>query len=291
MRVRAFVCVGLAVLVLCAPARASELDTATLDTAELATTAPLALTATVQGGDASFKVPANDGWVTDLANMLTPAEERELEASLEAFKRASGHDIALLTVPDLGGRTIEEYALAVFRSWKLGSVERNDGALLVVSKNDRKLRIEVGDGLEGTLTDASSAQIIRNTITPAFKAGRFAAGLREGLAEMQAVAVGRARTNTSGLASQRARHREPEDLTALWGLLCPLLMMIFIAIVLSRIGGRLGGHRRRGWGGFGGGAPFVGGRGFGGGSFGGGGGFSGFGGGGRASGGGASGGW
>lgn len=243
-----------------------------------------------QGGDASFRIPANDGWVTDLAGLLTPAEERELEASLEAFKRTSGHEIALLTVPDLDGRTIEEYALAVGRGWKLGDPARKDGAVLVVAKQERKLRIEVGEGLEGTLTDARAAQIIRNTITPAFKAGRFAAGLREGLAEMQAAAVGRALTDAGGPGSQPVQRRAQEDTAALWSLLCPVLMLIFIAIVLSRIG-RLGGRPRRSWGGIGGMGPFVGGGGFGGRSFGGGGGFSGFGGGGRFGGGGASGGW
>lgn len=280
MSARPFLCAVAVVSVLAAraPARACELPLP----------APLALVAVAQGGQASFKVPANDGWITDLAGLLTPAEERELEAGLESFKRASGHDLALLTVPDLGGRTIEEYALAIGREWKLGDPERKDGAVLVVAKNERKLRIEVGEGLEGTLTDARAAQIIRNTITPEFKAGRFGAGLRAGLAEMQTAALGRASSDTSGPGQRQAPVVTVPS--AVWGALCPVLMLVFMAIVIS-LGARRGGlGRRRGFGGIG---PFVGGGGFGRGSSfgGGGGGFGGFGGGGRFGGGGASGGW
>ncbi|MBK7876158.1 MAG: TPM domain-containing protein [Planctomycetes bacterium] len=230
-------------------------------------------------------VPANDGWVTDLAGLLTAPEERELEAAMEAYKRGSGHDIALLTVRDLDGRTIEEFALEVARAWKLGSVETSDGALLVVAKDDRKLRIEVGRGLEGTLTDARCAQIIRNDITPQFKAGRFGDGLRNGIAAMQAAAGG---------APVNVRRSIPEPAPKLGidfgGLACTLLVLFFLLAILSRLrryGGGWATGRRPG------GGVFWGGH-FGGGGFGrggGGGGFSGFGGGGGFSGGGSSGSW
>lgn len=231
-------------------------------------------------------VPSNDGWVTDLAHLLSSAEERELEAAMEAYKRGSGHDIALLTVPDLRGRTIEEFALEVARTWKLGSVETNDGALLVVAKSERKLRIEVGRGLEGTLTDARCAQIIRNDITPQFKAGRFGDGIRNGIAAMQAAAGG---------APVNVRRSIPEPAPKIGvdfgALACTLLVLFFLLVLLSRLrryGGAWGtGRRSRGgmfWGGHFGGGGF-------GGSGGGGGGFSGFGGGGGFSGGGSSGSW
>lgn len=291
MSARSLIFACVAALVPCVTVRATTCGVASATTCAAALSPTIALVA--QGGKTSFKVPANDGWVTDLAGLLTPAEEREIEAGLESFKRASGHDIALLTVPDLGGRTIEEYALAIGREWKLGDPERKDGAVLVVAKNERKLRIEVGEGLEGTLTDARAAQIIRNTITPEFKAGRFGAGLRAGLAEMQAAALGRASSDASGPGQTRQAPTVVVP-SAVWGALCPVLMLVFMAIVIS-LGARRGGvGRRRGvFGGFGGLGPFVGGGGLGRGSSfgGGGGGFSGFGGGGRFGGGGSSGGW
>lgn len=250
-----------------------------------ARTAPPAIVADVQ-------VPANDGWVTDLAGLLTTPEERELEASMEAFKRGSGHDIALLTVTDLQGRSIEEFALEVARAWKLGAVEKNDGALLVVAKSERKLRIEVGRGLEGSLTDARCAQIIRNEITPEFKAGRFGLGIRRGIAAMQSAAGG-APVDRPADAPRSVSEQSPEAGLDVGALTCVFLFLMFFVWVLKRTR-RLGGGRwtsgRRSWGGSTWGWSVGGGRsGFGGG--GGGGGFSGFGGGGGFSGGGASGGW
>lgn len=293
MSARGFVLACVAALAPCPSARASALEPALFSARanvwEPALVAPFAWPA--QGGKASFAIPANDGWVTDLAHLLTPAEERELEAGLESFKRASGHDIALLTVPDLGGRTIEEYALAIGRGWKLGDPERKDGAVLVVAKQERKLRIEVGEGLEGTLTDARAAQIIRNTITPEFKAGRFGAGLRSGIAEMQAAALGRAASDTSGSSPAHTAPlvRVPAQI---WGTLCPVLMFAFMALVIGLNARRGIGRRRGGLGGFGsflaGGLAGMSTRSS---SGGGGGGFSGFGGGGRFGGGGSSGGW
>src|SRR6185295_4767664 len=135
-------------------------------------------------------VPRNDGWVTDLAGMLGAEDERQLEALMESYQTGSGYDIALLTVPDLQGEPIEDFARRVAREWKLGSKDKSEGALLVVSQGDRQLRIEVGRGLEGTLTDAVCARIIRDVITPSFQAGDFAGGLRRGLEALQKAAGG-----------------------------------------------------------------------------------------------------
>jgi uncharacterized protein len=133
-------------------------------------------------------VPRNDGWVTDLAGFLTPAEEQALEARMESYRQGSGHEMALLTVPDLGGESLEQYALEVGRAWGLGREEENDGALLLVSKADKKIRIEVGRGLEGTLTDSISGRIIRDVITPSFRAGKYGEGLAQGIEAMHTAA-------------------------------------------------------------------------------------------------------
>ncbi len=135
-------------------------------------------------------IPRNDGWVTDGAGFLTPQQEQALEALMESYKVGSGHEIALLTVADLGGRSLERYALEVSREWGLGEKGRNNGALLFVAKAERKIRIEVGRGLEGNLTDSISGRIIRDVIGPEFKRGRMYEGLRGGIEAMHAAAGG-----------------------------------------------------------------------------------------------------
>jgi uncharacterized protein len=233
-------------------------------------------------------VPKNDGWVTDLAHVLDPQQERALESLMESYHAGTQHDIALLTVDDLGGQPIERYALEVARAWKMGAVGADDAALLVVSKGDRKMRIEVGRMLEDRLTDAVSGRIIRNEIAPHFKQGDYYGGLRAGIEAMHA-AIG-------GQYAEPPAARAPPQLG-----LVALFIVVMIVIALLRGGHR--GPRIRG----GGMGPFwlgmllsntTRGGGFGGGGFGGGfgggggGGFGGFGGGGGGfRGGGASGGW
>jgi uncharacterized protein len=231
-------------------------------------------------------VPSYDGWVTDLAGMLTPSEEQSLEARMESYRRGSGNDIALLTVRSLGREPIEKFALRVGREWKLGAVGKNNGALLVVAKDDRALRIEVGRGLEGSLPDAICGRIIRDVMTPRFQRGDFAGGLREGVEALQRAAGG----DYAALPAPSARRDSGG------GNFFPGLFVAFIVIsILMRL---FFGRGRRGMGGSV--WPWLlvansmqnSSRGsFGGGSGGGGGGFSGFGGGGGFSGGGASGRW
>lgn len=237
-------------------------------------------------------VPANDGWVTDLAGMLSPAEERSLEALMESYRQGSTHEIALLTVPDLGGESVERFALQVARTWKIGSAETSNGALLLVSKGDRKIRIEVGRGLEGNLPDILAGRIIRDVITPAFKAGDFPGGLRKGVEAMHAAIGG----DYGPIESSRRLRREDR---VLGGAVAFLVLLIFM-VILSRA--RRSGGSDQGMGIWpwlwiattmnNGRGSFHSGGGFGGSSGGfGGGGFGGFGGGGGFSGGGASGGW
>ena len=242
------------------------------------------LLAALAAAPPELEVPKNQGWVTDLAGLLPASKERELEALMESYKQGTTHEIALLTVPSLEGSDLQGFALRVGRTWGIGGKDQNNGALLVVSKEDRELRIEVGRGLEGNLTDSISGRIIRDVIVPEFKAGRFAAGLEAGV-----VAIHEAIGGNYGKIPER-RHRQPRSLAPF------IVMAIVIAAILRRLGGRGRGGRRRGglaspifWGtlgGLGGGGRGLGG---GGGSFGGG--FSGFGGGGGFSGGGASGRW
>jgi uncharacterized protein len=231
----------------------------------------------------ALDVPKNDGWVTDLAGLISASDEVALEHELEEWKRGSGHEIAVLTVTSLGGNTIEGFANEVFRAWGLGSKDKSDAALLVVAKNDRKMRIEVGRGMEGVLPDILCGRIIRDVLTPAFKRGDFSRGIRTAVESMKAI--------VGGDSSSLPPERKPD----LVGLVLSVMGVMFIFFLFIRaarrgaggvgmpIGGRYGRYRGGGFGGFGG---------FGGSSGGSsGGGFSGFGGGGGSSGGGASGGW
>ncbi len=137
-----------------------------------------------------FALPANDGWVTDTADLLQPAEEQALEALMESYRVGSGQEVALLTIPDLAGRTIEEFALGVARAWKIGDKETSSGALLVVAQAERALRIEVGRGIEGTLTDSIAGRIIRDVIVPELEQERFYPGMRLGIEAIHAALGG-----------------------------------------------------------------------------------------------------
>ncbi|MEW6074320.1 MAG: TPM domain-containing protein [Planctomycetota bacterium] len=234
---------------------------------------------------AEVEVPPNDGWVTDLADLLAPPEETALEAQMESYRTGTGHEIALLTVPDLGGESVERFALEVGRAWGIGREGKQDGALLLVARDERQLRIEVGRGLEGDLPDAICGRILRDVITPRFRAGDYAGGLDEGIRAIHAAIggdYGPLRRSSGGQSAQGA----------LGGCFSVVLLLVVLSLLFRR--------RRRGAG-AGGILPWLllasmahgsrsgGGR-LGGGGWGGGG-FRGFGGGGGFSGGGASGGW
>ena len=122
----------------------------------------------------ALDVPTPTGYVNDLAGVLT-VEER---ASLEQLLGANGSEVAILIIPSLEGEDLDMYANTVFRTWGVGDKERNDGVLLLVAINDRKMRIEVGYGKEGELTDVASGLIIREILAPAFREERYYDGLR-----------------------------------------------------------------------------------------------------------------
>jgi uncharacterized protein len=129
-----------------------------------------------------LEVPYLTGRVVDLAGILSQQTIQEIEARLSAHEKATSNQVAVLIIPSLQGEVLEEYSLRVAETWKLGQKEKDNGVLLLIALEDRKLRIEVGDGLEGVLTDALCSQIIRHEIVPHFKNGNYDAGLRAGVA-------------------------------------------------------------------------------------------------------------
>lgn len=137
-------------------------------------------------------VPALEARVTDLTGTLTAGQQSELEQKLAAFEQRKGAQVAVLMVPTTQPEAIEQFSIRVVDAWKLGRDKPDDGVLLLVALDDRALRIEVGYGLEGALTDALSSRIINNTIKPLFRQGNFFGGLNAGIDEIIRVIDGEA---------------------------------------------------------------------------------------------------
>lgn len=135
-------------------------------------------------------IPTLERRVTDAADILPAAEEAALEEKLAAFEARKGTQIAVLTVATTAPEEIEQYSIRVVDAWKLGRKGVDDGALLIVAVADRRLRIEVGRGLEGALTDLVSNRIIDETIKPLFRSGDYAGGVAAGVDRMISVADG-----------------------------------------------------------------------------------------------------
>jgi uncharacterized protein len=246
----------------------------------------------------ALEVPPLQGRVNDHAQLLAPEAAQRLNQRLAAYEQATGHQLAVLTVPTLGGDPIEDFSIRVVEAWKLGKKGADDGILLLVASGDRKMRIEVGYGLEGTLTDATTGRIIREVMAPYFRKGDYAGGISAAVSSIFAsTGAENLVEDEPGAAPVKrgsTRHAQRAAPTGVLGwigwIISTILKVAFlgifvlVVIVLSVLNG--GGRRRGGFyvgGGFGGGS---------GGGFGGGGGGGGFGGGGGGfGGGGASGDW
>jgi uncharacterized protein len=247
----------------------------------------LALVASVpafaQALNQAMTFPALTGHVVDQANLL-PADTRQgLEQKLSALEEKSGIQFVVATVPSLQDQEIEPYSNELFRHWLLGEKAKNNGVLLLVAPKEKKVRIEVGYGLEGTLTDALSKVVIANAIAPRFKAGDFPGGVTRGVDDVITIL-----TTDSNEWTRKPQVRVDDPDALLDSILPFLIVALVIFMIWNNRGGGGGTRGNRG-------GPFIilpgpGGFGGGGGGFGGGGGgFSG--GGGWSGGGGASGGW
>ncbi len=132
-------------------------------------------------GFAQQAVPPLTERVVDLADILTPATENAITMLLAAHEEATSNQVAVLTISSLQGETIEGFSIRVVEAWGLGTAEIDNGVLLLVALNDREMRIEVGLGLEGDLTDAAASRIIRGEMRPRFREGDFDAGVLAGV--------------------------------------------------------------------------------------------------------------
>lgn len=219
------------------------------------------------------EVPPLRAHVNDTADMLPADAEARLEQRLSAYEQRTEQQFALLTIDTLDGDALEDFSLRVVEAWKLGKKGKDNGLLLLIVKNDRRLRIEAGYGLEGEVTDAFASRLIRNVLTPQFRAGRVADGVDQAFTLLMKQASGEA-VPEGALAPPR-RERERSGGSPL-GVLVLLFLLVPFVLPLLLGGGR--GRRRGvfigGLGGFGGGG-WGGGSGGGGGYSGGGGGFGG----------------
>lgn len=226
--------------------------------------------------------PPLNGRVIDHGDLVSDAKELALAAKLEALERDTTDQVVVVTVPDLQGYEIEEYGYQLGRAWGIGQGDKNNGVLLIVAPRERKVRIEVGYGLEPVLTDALSALIIQNEILPSFREGSFERGIEQGVDAIdRQLRLDPAEAQARAAAAERPQSEAPIGVGI-------VIAIIFVLMILAMIGGGGGRGRRRpggvghillwvaaealrsgarGGGGFGGGGGFSGG----GGSFGGGG--------------------
>ncbi len=143
--------------------------------------AAVAFCAIAQEPDAIIPVPKLTARVIDHTGTLTAPERDRVEAKLAAFEQAKGSQVAVLLVPSIGPEPIEDFALRVTDAWKLGRAGVDDGVLFVIAKQQRKMRIQTGRGVQGTLTDAASKRIVAERVAPAFRNGDFAGGINAGV--------------------------------------------------------------------------------------------------------------
>jgi uncharacterized protein len=132
----------------------------------------------------SLDVPRLQGYVNDYAGMISPSAKSKIEEELRTFEQSDSTQVVILTIPSLEGENIEEFSIKVAEAWKIGQQQKDNGVLFVVSKQERKIRIEVGRGLEGKLTDLMAGRIIDQVIKPRFKQGDFDGGFITGVSAL-----------------------------------------------------------------------------------------------------------
>lgn len=193
---------------------------------------------------AELTFPPLTGRVVDAAHVLDAATLAALDAKLAAQEARATDQLVVATIPSLQGTSIEDYANRLFRTWQIGQAKKNNGVLLLVAPNERKVRIEVGYGLEGILTDAVASTIIRNAIVPAFKSGDMAAGIVKGtdaIIEILNLDPDEAKARAKTLESSDWTEEEVDNLIFL------AVMVIFMGFIIWRVmrGGGPGGPAAR----------------------------------------------
>ena len=181
----------------------------------------LALVSAPAAAEPAF--PELTGRVVDDANLLSYPEKIAITADLKALEDKSSDQLVVVTLPSLQGYAIEEFGYQLGRKWGIGTAKLDNGVLLIVAPNERKVRIEVGTGLEGTLTDALSRIVIENSILPRFREGDFAGGIKNGVRDIALVLTG----DAAEVEARAKARKEAEDPPFVW-----LFMILWLAIFL-----------------------------------------------------------
>ncbi|WP_425389531.1 TPM domain-containing protein [Ekhidna sp.] len=179
------------------------------------------------------EVPTLTERVTDLANLLSPSEEAYLTNQLKDLEERKGSQLAILTVNTTEPETIEQYSIRVVDQWKLGREDVDDGVLLVIAKNDRKLRIEVGYGLEGAIPDAYAKRIISNIIVPHFRDGDYYLGVEEGVEAIIGLIDGEELPEVAS-DSRQTSNKKFIALFSFSGIVILIIVMIVAKVLLAK---------------------------------------------------------
>jgi uncharacterized protein len=184
--------------------------------------------------DGLIAVPPLTSLVTDLTNTLTPEQKSSLENQLNAYEKARGTQIALLMIPTTQPEVIEQYSIRVVDQWKLGRKKVDDGLLLIIAKDDRKFRFEVGRGLEGVFPDVIAKRILSEIMTPFFKQGLFYEGIVSGLSKSIQIINGEALPPPANTPSANSQNDGFEGV-----LMIAFMVAIFVGSILKKLLGNL----------------------------------------------------
>lgn len=187
----------------------------------------------------ALEVPPLKGRVNDYASLLSPQAVQALGKKLATFERETTNQLVVLTIPSLEDETIEGYAIKVGDAWKIGQQDKNNGVMLILAKQQRKIRIEVGTGLQGALPDITAGQIIRNVMGPHLKAGNFDAGIAAGLDAMIAATKGEFKATPADRKMVKKKNNSGYGLFFFFALVG--IVVVAVAGASSRTAGTLAG--------------------------------------------------